>query len=171
MKKILVLLFISFASFAQTEKGMFTAGSQVFKLSSGLNSDYRFFELSPSVGKLIRNNLEYGVSLYILNIKQKYSNNSGSKFGFLNYFTKYFGSKKTQPYISIGFGPMLATDENLTIGVNLSTGVQYFVSPNLSLGIYAGLSDLELIGPSTSMGANFRFYFLPKNKPLKTLDL
>lgn len=171
MKKILVLLLVSFASFAQTKKGMFTAGSSLFSTFNSTGSSYRYFQLSPSVGKLIRNNLEIGGTLYVGSERPKFSGSSITRFAVLADFTKYFGSNKLQPFVSVGAGPMLNTYSSLTIGLNASVGAQYFLAENISVGVYGVASDLAIGGAYTSIGSNFRFYFLPKNKPQKTLNL
>lgn len=168
MKKILVLLLVSFASFAQTEKGMFTAGNRVFSLSSRLNGNYRSFELSPSFGKLIRKNFEYGASLYVGALNTGFD--SETRICLQNYVTKYFGSKKTQPFVSFGIGPLITSSE-FTVGITGAIGVQHFVHKNISISIYGAVSDLDVIGSYTKIGSSFNFYFLPKNKPQKTLNL
>lgn len=171
MNKIIILLLISFASFAQTEKGMFTAGNRVFSISSRVNGLYRYFELSPSVGKMVRNNLEYGVTLYVGNEKVKNGGDSYSRFVFQNYFTKYFGSNKLQPYLSFGIGPMLDTKSDISLGISASAGVQYFVAKNVSLSLYGAVSDLSIGGAYSNIGSSFNFYILPKSKKIKTIDL
>ncbi len=171
MKKILVLLFISFASFAQTEKGMFTAGNNLFSTFRSSRSSYKYFELSPSIGKLIKNNLEIGGTLYLGSEIPKFGGRTLTRFGVLADFKKYFGRKKMQPFIYIGAGPMMDSFSNLNLGINSSVGIQYFLAENISVGLYGVASDLAIGGLYTSIGSSFSFYFLPKSKPLKTIDL
>lgn len=150
MNKILVLLLISFASFAQTEKGMFTAGNRVFNFTR--SSSYKSFSFSPTAGFLVGKNTEFGVGLNSYFIDYLYSDNSDySEFNITNYVVKYFGRKKAQPYLVGGIS--YGSEFNMFLGA----GVQYFVIPTVAVSFSAS------IGQSANVGAGFSFY-IPRKK-------
>ncbi len=148
MKKILVLLFISFASFAQTEKGMFTAGNRVFSFTR--TSNYQSFSFSPTAGFLVGKNTEFGVGFDAYFID--YDNKSDySEFNISNYVVKYFGRKKAQPYL-VG-GIKYGSDFTIFLGA----GVQYFIIPTVAISCSASVGD------NVNVGAGFSFY-IPRKK-------
>lgn len=154
MKKILVLLLISFASFAQIPKRTISFGSRVFNYSENIKS--RSLSLSPSFGIFIAKNTEFGVSLnfYSYRSRDDYSLNE-TNATLSNYLIYYFGKKKTQPYV---FGQIYWGDVSLKIG----GGVQYLINPNV--GAFAGVSLGGNNNTLLNVSGGFSIYIPRKNK-------
>lgn len=164
MKKILVLLLISFASFAQLKKGTFTAGSKVLELDRDGKTGTDKFMFSPSVGFIVAKNIEYGFSFNI-------SHQSGTDFNssytdeqssITNYIIKYFGKGKFQPFATAGVDFLNSNSDGISGMAGL--GVHYFVSPTVAIGGQYKIYDIGRNVRSRNFGVNFTFFIPQKNK-------
>lgn len=153
MNKIIILLLISFASFAQIPKHTISFGSRVFNYNENINS--RSLNLSPSFGIFIAKNTEFGVNLNYYSYTNKNSSVNEIQADLSNYLIYYFGKKKLQPYV---FGQIFWGDVSLKIG----TGLQYLINPNI--GVFTGLSIGGNNATLLNFSGGFSLYIPRKNK-------
>ena len=185
MKKLFLLLFISFSSLAQTQKGSFSVGTGSLNFTSDLIYQVNTISITPTTGYMVMPNLEVGLGLFL----QYYKHSKGNRFyrGFettlMPYITQYFGRKRFQPFISAGGGlnfhnykdNNVDNNKSFTPGWNASVGGKYFITNNIDLGLDIGVRNTKgnhEEGNSRKIhtiysGGNFTLYFPSKKKENK----
>lgn len=164
MYKILVLLLISFASFAQLKKGTFTAGSKILEIDRDGKTGSKKFAFSPSVGFIVAKNIEYGFS-FNLSSQSGYDADgyySDEQSSITNYVVKYFGKGKFQPFVMVGIDFLNSNSDGVSAMAGL--GVHYFVSPTVAIGGQYKIYDIGRNVKSRNFGVNFTFFIPRKNK-------
>lgn len=187
MKKILILLLISFASYAQIQKGSFSVGTGAISFERQAQSKDVYgntFTLNPGVGYLLSNHFEVGFSaLCNLYNGREVTLKSNSNYAlFMPYATYYFGKERFQPFVGIRGGLVTGQNKytNRTLNITgyvgeLNAGGNYFLTDNIALGLNAGyrylkqeenydknITSVNRTNSNLYIGFNFTFYFPPK---------
>jgi outer membrane protein W len=157
MKKIslwlVLLLFSSLTTMAQTEKGRWTVGAQVGNFQYSAQNEYYSFSgsLSPAVGYFFANNLVVGAGVPLSLATNKYDSNhsTSTSIGLSPYVRYYFGNANLKPYAGLSYS-YARTHQRIKTGnrdndVNGFTsnfspvvGLAYFLNHTVALNI--GLS-------------------------------
>lgn len=166
MKSLLHILLLIAASLsvatAQTEKGLWTVGTQVGNISYRPSSTNRSATalLSPSAGYFVANNVAIGASVPIL---YSYSRSSLSSFasvyrdtqvGLSPYVRAYLGASKFRPFLNatVGYNQMwnsytsargLTKTNSSFVSYGVSAGVAYFINHNITLDASLGYTGGE----------------------------
>jgi len=170
MKKLLmivaVMAFVSTASFAQTEKGkMIVSGASDLSYSSvketpeqngreGESTKYKNFNISPTLGYFVMDNLAVGLMFDYTSQKEK---EEGSEEGKYNTFMfgpmvrYYFGTTNIKPYVhaDVMFGSSKSEQGNTetkykSTGWDLGGGVAFFLNEYVSIDMglkYGSLTE------------------------------
>lgn len=159
MKKIALTALLGFAyltTMAQTERGRWTPGLTIMKLSSeGENAQYRIHDLSltPSAGYFVIRNLLVGTGIPVSHHSEKFGNDlinfklSATRIGISPFARYYVSSSKLKPYIGFGFSFARETQKSINstqnnentesklniLSVSPSLGVAYFINKTISI--------------------------------------
>lgn len=183
MKKIFVLLLISFTSYAQTQKGSFSFGTGGVtynheKASEAERGDN--ISVNPSVGYLFSDNFEAGLGvLYNFNRYREVTLISKSHDIALTPYVKYnFGKQRFQPFVGLS-GGLIKGHQKHDGAINntyrgfvtdATLGGNYFFTRSIALGLNASyryikqkedtkvFGDLNRITTKLYLGFSFTFY-------------
>ncbi len=198
VKKLLILILISFTGYAQTEKGSFSFGTGAVNYSREQTDDDRFgtspiifstIKVNPGVGYFFVNNLETGLSLNFTYSKETHTDGSNNKRFYKNheltpmpYVLYYFGKNRFRPFIGvrggIRFNGYFVTDTPPRSGNykesiwDFSGGAKYFIDKNLALGLTIGwerISSKTDYSPDDNLYVGVNFnMYLPAKKAKNT---
>jgi len=154
MKKVLLTALVAVLglgasdAFAQISQGTLSVGGAVSfttEKEDGDDEAYKFFELSPTVGYFLADDLELGVELTLA--RGAYDKNITSGYGFGPYLRKYFSMGETtyfygQAGISVGGGKVkFDGDEAATISaleVGIKPGFMFRPTDRIGIDLTAG---------------------------------
>ncbi len=157
---LLFLLFSSYVSYSQTDKGKYLVGGQyVLNFSSNTSSfvgqsnsyeygKYRTLAISPQAGYFIFDNVPVGLEfLYSYARSSSGSSTShGSTYTFIPFIRYYVGKSAIKPYIQAGAGPgwgkgtavdfsYTSTNKVKLFRYELTGGVAAFINEYISIDI------------------------------------
>ena len=183
MKKILLLLFISITSYAQTQKGSFSFGTGAITYNNEKPSNVErrtTISLNPRVGYLLSDNFEAG-----LGVLYEYTRYREVTYVYIShdvaltpYLIYHFGQQRFQPFVGLSGG--LVKGRVKYVGETRSTfqgfvgdvtaGGNYFFTRSIALGLNAGYrytrqkvntqfyGDFNSLKTKLYIGVNFTFY-------------
>lgn len=156
-----LVLFISIAANAQTDKGDWLVGGNIgFRTNKNSNE----FNLSPNAGYFFAKNFAAGANLQM--VFEKVGTIRSSDIGLGPFARYYFGSSNFRPFATTHINYLISSTKvngikTSTNGMNwlLGMGAAAFINQNVAFETIAGYNYTKFSGASSNTGFSLNFGF------------